>query len=92
MKYIACAAPEEDEILFFGEGDTPEEAIEDFISESASEHGDYYEIPPFTTITIEAYVARYEDSWDEDEKDTAESQGFQWFLGKKVLARNHQLE
>lgn len=83
MIYTACIEDEE-RIQFFGQGTTPDEALDDFVSEALDDHCEYYAIESGETLKILIHETKYPDDWDEDEESVAEAEGYQWILGETV--------
>jgi hypothetical protein len=65
-KYVATA--EEEEIFHYGEGDTPMDALEDFICRAMDEHIAHHGTEPGAILEVEVWTAcSPEDSdWPED--------------------------
>lgn len=80
MCYIA-SIQREDTIVFFGKGDTPEEAFQDFMRQAFKEHCDSYEIADGAEVDVFVHKAIFQDDpeWT-DEYDPS----WQWVLGENI--------
>ncbi|MFK3873073.1 hypothetical protein [Pseudoalteromonas rhizosphaerae] len=78
--YIACIQNEE-VIMFFGEGNTPDKAFKSFIESKLDEHCEFFSVEPGTNIEIGIYKAIMPDdpSWSDDFDPD-----WSWALGENV--------
>lgn len=91
MIYTACIE-DEDRIQFFGQGATPDEALDDFISSELDNHCEYYGIEAGERLKIVIYETKYSGDWDQDEADLADIEGFEWMLGTRVRVHYQSYE
>jgi hypothetical protein len=89
MKYIATAHFEET-ISYFGEGDTPEKALEDFMKESFYDHCDSVESESGDIIEIGVFetIKNGDPLWDDEMYDP----DWQWVLTKRLDTKNITVE
>lgn len=71
----------EETISFFGQGNTAEEAFQDFSGTSFREHCDCYEVIPGTQLDVQIHKGIWPDDaeWSDDFDPN-----WQWALGDKV--------
>ena len=80
-KYIATPIFDEESVRYFGEGNAPEEALEEFNSVIV----DYAEIYDISEgEDIEVHVFTTVAAIDSDRIEEAIAEGFTWFLDKPV--------
>lgn len=80
--YIACSHFEES-IRHFGEADTPEGALSDFIESKAfSEYCEWKDIENGTLVVVKVFRAIYTDSPGANPEDWED--GWEWILGEEV--------
>lgn len=80
--YIACAHFEET-IRHFGESDTPDKALSEFLdSGTFAEYCDCRKIEKGTNVVVKVFKAIYEDSPEADLENW--EYGWQWMLGEEV--------
>ena len=86
--YIACAHFEET-IAHFGEADTPEKALADFLSSGEfSDYCDCREIEDGTYVQVKVFKAIYSDDPKANMDDWED--GWEWLLGDEVS--EHQIQ
>lgn len=86
MRYVATAVFEE-RIANFGEGDTAEEALDDFMVEALCSHLDDIEAEEGDTFEIGVYTTIENGSpeWDEDMFDDE----YEWVLKDRVITKEY---